>query len=81
MFNYIISYVIFSVGVCFSQVVNPVVINVQADSSVRAGEVVNININAEMDSQWKIYSIYEIVDGPLATEIGITGEVIVQSLK
>ena len=76
MFNYIISYVIFSVGVCFSQVVNPVVINVQADSSVRAGEVVNININAEMDSQWKIYSIYEIVDGPLATEIGITGEVI-----
>ena len=76
MFNYIISYVIFSVGVCFSQVVNPVVINVQADSSVRAGEVVNININAEMDSQWKIYSIYEIVDGPSATEIGITGEVI-----
>jgi len=76
MFNYIISYVIFSVGVCFSQVVNPVVINVQADSSVRAGEVANININAEMDSQWKIYSIYEIVDGPLATEIGITGEVI-----
>ena len=76
MFNYIISYVIFFVGVCFSQVVNPVVINVQADSSVRAGEVVNININAEMDSQWKIYSIYEIVDGPLATEIGITGEVI-----
>ena len=76
MFNYIISYVIFSVGVCFSQVVNPVVINAQADSSVRAGEVVNININAEMDSQWKIYSIYEIVDGPLATEIGITGEVI-----
>jgi thiol:disulfide interchange protein len=76
MFNYIISYVIFFVGVCFSQVVNPVAINVQADSSVRAGEVVNININAEMDSQWKIYSIYEIVDGPLATEIGITGEVI-----
>ena len=76
MFNYIISYVIFFVGVCFSQVVNPVVINVQADSSVRAGEVINININAEMDSQWKIYSIYEIVDGPLATEIGITGEVI-----
>jgi len=47
---------------------------VQSDTSARAGEVINIVIDAEMDSEWKIYSIYKIVDGPLATEIEIAGE-------
>ena len=74
MYKYLISYIILFFSLCFSQVVNPVVINVQADSSVRAGEVININIDAEMEDQWKIYSVYKIVDGPLATEISITGE-------
>ena len=76
MYKYLISYSLLFFSLCFSQIVNPVVINVQADSSVRAGEVININIDVEMENQWKIYSIYKIVDGPLATEISITGEAI-----
>ena len=74
MIKYLISCFFFFVSVCFSQVTSPVVINVQSDTSARAGEVINIVIDAEMDSEWKIYSIYKIVDGPLATEIEITGE-------
>ena len=74
MIKYLISCFIFFVSVCFSQVTNPVIINVQSDTSARAGEVINIVLDAEMDSEWKIYSIYKIVDGPLATEIEITGE-------
>ena len=74
MIKYFISCFVFCVSVGLSQVTNPVVIKVQSDSSARAGEVVNIVIDAEMESEWKIYSIYKIVDGPLATEIEITGE-------
>ena len=29
-----------------------------------------------MEKQWKIYSIYKIVDGPLPTEINIKGDII-----
>ena len=74
MIKYLISCIVFFVTICLSQVTNPVVINVQSDTSARAGEVINIVIDAEMDSEWKIYSIYKIVDGPLATEIEIAGE-------
>ena len=76
MFKYIIIYIFTFYSFCFSQVVNPVTISVNADSSARAGEVVDINILADMDKQWKVYSIYKIVDGPLPTEISITGDAI-----
>ena len=54
----------------------PVIIDVTSDSLVRAGEVVNIEISAKMEKQWKIYSIYKIVDGPLPTETNIKGAII-----
>ena len=76
MFKYIIIYIFTFYSFCFSQVVNPVTITVNSDSSARAGEVVNINILADMDKEWKVYSIYKIVDGPLPTEISITGDAI-----
>ncbi len=67
--------------VCLAQIVNPVIIDVTSDSSARAGEVVNIEISAKMDKQWKIYSIYKIVDGPLPTEINIKGDVVAEITK
>ena len=59
MIKYLISCFFFFVSVCFSQVINPVVINVQSDTSARAGEVISIVIDAEMDSEWKIYSKHQ----------------------
>ena len=76
MFKYLVIYTFFYACTCFAQIVNPVTIDVTSDSLVRAGEVVNIEISAKMEKQWKIYSIYEIVDGPLPTEINIKGDII-----
>ena len=53
---------------------NPVTISTFVDSPVRAGEVVHLKINAEMDKEWHIYSIYEITEGPLPTEISVSGQ-------
>ena len=76
MFKYLVIYTFFYACTCFAQIVNPVTIDVTSDSLVRAGEVVNIEISAKMEKQWKIYSIYKIVDGPLPTEINIKGDII-----
>ena len=77
MFKYLVIYTFFYVCACFAQIVNPVTIDVtSSDSLVRAGEVVNIEVSAKMEKQWKIYSIYKIVDGPLPTEINIKGDII-----
>ena len=76
MFKHLIIYAFLYACACFAQIVNPVTIDVTIDSLVRAGEVVNIEISAKMEKQWKIYSIYKIVDGPLPTEINIKGDII-----
>ena len=76
MLKYSFIYAFFYTCACFAQIVNPVTIEVTSDSSARAGEVVNIEISAKMDDQWKIYSMYKIVDGPLPTEINIEGDII-----
>ena len=76
MIKHLIIYTFFYACACFAQIVNPVTIDVTSDSLVRAGEVVNIEISAKMEKQWKIYSIYKIVDGPLPTEINIKGDII-----
>ena len=49
MLKYIIFYIFTFYSFCFSQVVNPVKVTVNADGSARAGEVVDINIFADMD--------------------------------
>ena len=55
---------------------NPVSITSSIDSYARAGEVVNIRINALMDNQWHIYSIYKSSEGPLPTEITVSGSAV-----
>ena len=52
---------------------NPVRISTSGDSISRSGEVFNIKINIEMDDEWHIYSIYKSSEGPLPTEISISG--------
>ena len=53
MFKHLIIYTFFYSCACFAQIVNPVTIDVTGDSLVRAGEVVNIEISAKMEKQWK----------------------------
>ena len=60
MFKYLVIYTFFYVCACFAQIVNPVTIDVTSDSLVRTGEVVNIEVSAKMEKQWKIYSIYKL---------------------
>ena len=57
---------------------NPVEISASVNKSARAGEVINIEISANMDEEWHIYSIYKVVQGagPLPTEITISGDIV-----
>ena len=52
---------------------NPVSVSATVESPSRAGEVIEVEILAEMDKEWHIYSIYDVSDGPLPTEISISG--------
>ena len=55
---------------------NPVDITAFVNSAARAGEVIDIKITAKMDEEWHIYSIYEVTDGPLPTEVSVSGHVV-----
>ena len=57
---------------------NPVEISASVNKSARAGEVINIEISANMDEEWHIYSIYKVVQGagPLPTEITTSGDIV-----
>ena len=56
---------------------NPVQFKTSSNLSVaRPGEVVEIELNALMDEEWHIYSVYKVTEGPLPTEISIGGEIV-----
>lgn len=57
---------------------NPVEFQTSSSSVARAGEVLEIKINAEMDKEWHIYSIYKSSEGPLPTEISVSGKAVGQ---
>ena len=59
----------------FSQA-NPVNFSSKINYPVRAGEVVEIEILASMEDEWKIYSVHKITEGPLPTEISISGDIV-----
>ena len=72
----IITYIVTTV-ILFSQSSdNPVKISATFDSVARAGEVIDIKILAEMDKEWHIYSIYKASEGPLPTEISVSGSAV-----
>lgn len=66
----------FSISHLWGQFESPVTLSAKAESSVRAGEVVNIIVTAEMDAEWKIYALREQGEGPIATRVVVTGEII-----
>ena len=56
---------------------NPVQFKMSSSLSVaRPGEVVEIELNALMDEEWHIYSVYKVTEGPLPTEISVGGEIV-----
>ena len=76
MLRLLVYNIIFLSGVIWSQIINPVSINARIDRVARAGEVVEINIDANMENQWWIYSVHKVVDGPLPTKITVDGSAI-----
>ena len=55
---------------------NPVNISSSIKSPARAGEVVSVEVSVSMEDQWHIYSIHKITEGPLPTEINISGDAV-----
>ena len=55
---------------------NPVNISSSIKSPARAGEVVSVEVSVSMEDQWHIYSIHKITEGPLPSEITISGDAV-----
>ena len=53
---------------------NPVTVSASVDSPARAGEVVYVNMTAEMEQEWHIYALHDAGEGPIATKITVTGD-------
>lgn len=71
-----LSILLFIPGFVIGQIQNPVSISAMISSPVRAGEVVNINIIANMEDNWRIYSVHKLTEGPLPTRINVSGGVV-----
>ncbi len=59
-----------------AQFETPVTLSAEAESSARAGEVVNILVTASMDAEWKVYALRDQGEGPIATRVVVTGDAI-----
>ena len=53
---------------------NPVTVSASARSAARAGEVVHVEMTAEMEHEWHIYALHDAGEGPIATVITINGD-------
>ncbi|MDP6499711.1 MAG: cytochrome c biogenesis protein CcdA [Candidatus Marinimicrobia bacterium] len=53
---------------------NPVTVSASARSAARAGEVVHVEMTAEMEHEWHIYALHDAGEGPIATVITIKGD-------
>ena len=76
MVKYFLGYLFLYSGLIWAHFNNPVSMSLDAESSGRAGEVIRVYVDALMDDQWKIYSIYKIAEGPIPTEISLSGKAI-----
>jgi len=54
--------------------INPVTVSASARSAARAGEVVHVEMTAEMEHEWHIYALHDAGEGPIATVITINGD-------
>jgi thiol:disulfide interchange protein DsbD len=53
---------------------NPVRVSASVRSAARAGEVVHVEMTAEMEHEWHIYALHDAGEGPIATVITINGD-------
>ena len=61
-------------SIIYPQIENPVSLSYLKSEPVRAGEVFDIKLKAEMESNWRIYSVHKTSEGPIPTEITINGD-------
>ena len=68
----LVCFIFFSI--IYPQIKNPVSLSHLKSEPVRAGEVFDIKLKAEMESNWRIYSVHKTSEGPMPTEITIKGD-------
>ena len=61
-------------AVILAQFQDPVSVSADVKDPARAGEVVNISVQAKMDDEWHIYALYDVPDGPIASRISTSGD-------
>ena len=64
------------IGIGYSQFKTPVTISTEVENSSRPGEVAHVLIKASMDDEWHIYALENAGEGPVASRIKISGDII-----
>ena len=68
-------------GFGIAQIQNPVSLKLNGILPVRSGEVANVTFTASIDKGWHIYAVHDVPEGPKATNISISGDVIDKTIK
>lgn len=71
-----LSVLVVGLSLSWAQFTHPVTVTAEADSPVRAGEVVPVRITTIMDNEWHVYGIYGVSGGPIASRFEVTGDAI-----
>ena len=64
------------IGIGYSQFKTPVTISTEIENSSRPGEVAHVLIKASMDDEWHIYALENAGEGPVASRIKISGDIL-----
>ena len=64
------------IGIGYSQFKTPVTISNEVENSSRPGEVAHVLIKASMDDEWHIYALENAGEGPVASRIKISGDIL-----
>ena len=64
------------IGIGYSQFKTPVTISTEVKNSSRPGEVAHVLIKASMDDEWHIYALENAGEGPVASRIKISGDIV-----
>ena len=64
------------IGLGYSQFKTPVTISTEVENSSRPGEVAHVLIKASMDDEWHIYALENAGEGPVASRIKISGDIV-----
>ena len=75
-YSYYMRLILLIVGISMlpAQKLKPVTLSARAETGSRAGEVVTLSIQAELEKGWHIWGIYNVPEGPIPTSIETTDE-------